>query len=96
MVPIIFWGGGSKDPKTVFKVQKECLGVIMGIKNRASCRSLFSEFEILTVISLYIFEILCFIIKNRIYTIQYSDVHSYNTMYKHNLYVQYCNTNCCK
>jgi hypothetical protein len=55
---IIFWGGGSKDTETVFKVKKKCLRVIMGINNRASCRSLFSEFGILTVTSLYIFEIL--------------------------------------
>jgi hypothetical protein len=63
---------------------------------QATLRSLLSEFEILTVTSLYIFEILCFIIKNRIYTTQYSDVHSYNAMYKHNLYVQHCNMNHCK
>jgi hypothetical protein len=65
---------------------KKCLRVITGINNQASCRSLFSEFEILTVTSSYIFETLCFIIKNRIHTTQYSDVHSSNTMYKHNLY----------
>jgi hypothetical protein len=67
----------------------------MGINNRASCRSLFSELEILSLHGIY-FEILRLIIKNKIYTTQYSDVHSYNTMYKHNLYVQCCNTNCCK
>jgi hypothetical protein len=27
-----------------------------------------------------------------IYTTQYSDVHGYNTIHKHNLYVQFCNT----
>jgi hypothetical protein len=30
--------------------------------------------------------------KNKIYTIQYSDVHDYNTIHKQNLYVQFCNT----
>jgi hypothetical protein len=64
---IIFWGGGPKTPKQLLKLKKKSLKVIMGIKNRASCRSLFSELEILTVTSLYIFEILCFIIKSRIY-----------------------------
>jgi hypothetical protein len=63
---------------------------------------MFGEFKILTLTSLYmykmytrIFEILCFIIKNKIYTTQYSDIHSYNTIQKHNLYVQLCNTARC-
>jgi hypothetical protein len=49
------------------------------------------ELKILTVTSLYIFEILCFIIKNKIYTTQYSDVHYYNTIHNHSLYIQFCN-----
>jgi hypothetical protein len=42
---------------------------------------------------MYIFEILCFIIKNIIYTTLNSDVHSYNAMHRHNLYVQHCYSN---
>jgi hypothetical protein len=30
--------------------------------------------------------------KNKIYTTQYSDVHDYNTIHEHILYVQFCNT----
>jgi hypothetical protein len=41
-------------------------------------------------------ETLCFFKKNKIYTTLYSDVHSYNTIHKHNLYVQPCNTWRCK
>ena len=93
---IMFWGGGGKEIDTVFKVQKKCIRAIMGVDNRASCRRLFGELEILTVTSLYILEILCFIIKNRIYTTLNSDVHNYNTKHKHNLYAQHCNTNRCK
>jgi hypothetical protein len=82
--------------ETVFKVQKKCLRVSKGINYRVSCRGMFSELKILTVTSLYIIEILCFIIKNRIYSTQYSDIHSYNTIHKYNLYVQLCNTDHCK
>jgi hypothetical protein len=53
---------------------------------------LFHKLKILTVISLNIFEVICFVIKNKIYTPQYSDVHDYNTTHKHNLRVQFCNT----
>jgi hypothetical protein len=92
---IIFWGGGLKTPKQFLKYKK-CLRVIMGINNCASCISLFREFEILIVTSLHIFGILYFIVKNRIYTTQYSEVHGYDTVYKHNLYAHYCKTNHCK
>jgi hypothetical protein len=30
------------------------------------------------------------------YKVQYSDIHSYNTIHKHDLYVQFCNTDHCK
>jgi hypothetical protein len=29
---------------------------------------------------------------SKIYTTQYSDIHGYNTIYKRDLYVQFCNT----
>jgi hypothetical protein len=61
-----------------------------------SYRNLFCYFKILTVTSLYIFEILCFIKKNKIYMTQYFDIHKYNTKAKQDLYVQLCNTAHCK
>ncbi|PNF39982.1 hypothetical protein B7P43_G15963 [Cryptotermes secundus] len=93
---IIFWGCGQKDIQTVFKIQKKCLRLIKRVNNRVSCREFFGEFKILTLTSLYIFETLCFLRKNRIYNISYSDVHGYNTVHKQNLYVQPCNTSRCK
>jgi hypothetical protein len=94
---IIFLGGGGgvSDSNAVFKIQKKSL--IKGVKNRVSCRNLFSDFEILTVPSLwYIFETLCFIKKNKIFTTQCSDIHKCNTKGKQDLYVQLCNTALCK
>jgi hypothetical protein len=82
MVGIIFWGGVQKDFKNLFKLQKKCVRVIKGGKNRVSCRNLFRELKISTGTSLYIFEIICFMKKNKIYTTQYSDVHDYNTNHK--------------
>jgi hypothetical protein len=58
--------------------------------------SVFGELKILTVTTLYIFDILCFIIMNKRYTTQFSDIHSYYTIHKYNLYVQFCNTDHCK
>jgi hypothetical protein len=45
---------------------------------------------------LWIFEIMCFVKMNKIYTIQYSDIHKYNTKGKRDLYVQLCSTTHCK
>jgi hypothetical protein len=67
---IIFWGGDHKDFKDIFKPQKKCIRVIRGGKNIVSCRNLFCELKILTGISLYISEIICFMQKNKIYTTQ--------------------------
>jgi hypothetical protein len=63
-----------------------------------SCRSLFGDFKILTVTALYIYiyEILCIIKKNKIYTTQYSNIYKHNTKGKQDLYVQLCSTACCK
>jgi hypothetical protein len=44
----IFWGGVQKDFKDIFKLQKRCIRVIKGVKNRVSCKNLVREFKILT------------------------------------------------
>jgi hypothetical protein len=60
---ITFWGGVHKDFKDIFKLQKKCIRVIKGEKNGLSCRNLFHELKIFTGISLYIFQIICFMKK---------------------------------
>jgi hypothetical protein len=86
---VLFLGVCCKRTLKLYLNYGKCVTVVNGVKNRVSCRNLFCKLKILTVTSLYIFEILCFIIKNKIYTTQYSDVHDYDTSHKHNLYVQY-------
>ena len=51
---ICFWGNSSL-AKKLFICQKKILRVIAGISAYDSCRSLFGNFAILTLISLYIF-----------------------------------------
>jgi hypothetical protein len=88
-------GWGLKVTENVFEVQKKCLRVNKGVNKRVSCRSIVGEPEMLTVTSLYIVEILCFIIKNKICRTRYSDIHSCNTIHKYNLYVQLCDSDHC-
>jgi hypothetical protein len=66
---IIYWGGDRKAFKDIFKLQKKCIRVIKGGKNRLSSRNLLRELKILTGISLYIFEITCFMKKKIRFTL---------------------------
>jgi hypothetical protein len=84
---VLYFGGGN-DSNAVYKIQKKGLRLIKGVKNRVSCRSLFGDFNC----NFIIYEILCFIKKNKIYMTQSSDIHEYNTKGKQDLYVQLCNT----
>ena len=59
---IIFWG---KDGNTVifFCIQKKVIQLIFGLNTCNFCKHIFMDYRILTVASLYILELLCFIKK---------------------------------
>jgi hypothetical protein len=59
---IILWGG-TRERKKVLCIQKKVVRLITGIKNYESCRQKFKENRILTVTSLYVLEVLCFVTK---------------------------------
>jgi hypothetical protein len=61
---IIFWGVVG-DSKKVFKIQKRVLRIMSGLGKQESCRHIFKEYGILTVTSLYILEVLCYIKKHK-------------------------------
>jgi hypothetical protein len=88
--------GGRNDNNVIYKMQKKGLRLVKGVKNEVSCRNLFGDFKILTVISLCIFLILCFIKKSKISTTQYFYIHKYDTKRRQGLYIQLCSTTHCK
>ena len=55
----MFWGGDGKSAK-VFRLQKRVIRLIICVQKRKSCKRLFREFQILTLASMYILEVLCF------------------------------------
>jgi len=57
---IMFWGGDGKSIK-IFRLQKKVIRLITGVHKRESCRPIFRKFQILTLASLYIFELLSFL-----------------------------------
>ena len=57
---IIFWGGEKKSTQ-IFQLQKKVIRLITGTHKCTSCRPIFRQFKILTLTSLYILEMLCFL-----------------------------------
>jgi hypothetical protein len=70
-------------------LQKKVLHIIEGVNKRESCRGIFKKCQVLTVISLHLFEILCHI-KN--YNVSVKKIHDLNTRGKHDLHIVYCNS----
>lgn len=60
---LIFWGN-SCDIDRVFILQKRCLRTIFKMNKRESCRDVFIENNILTVICMYILDCVLFVSKN--------------------------------
>jgi len=88
---IIFWGCDGKS-KGLFRLQKKVIRLITDTHKRESCRPIFMKFKILTLASLYIFEMLCFINKYQGIMKHNFDVHAHNTRMKHDLHIHHCNT----
>jgi len=63
-----------------------------GIKKYESCRQKFKENRILTLTSLYVFNVLCFIKKYKGNLKQNLVIHEHNTRSKYDLHTQFCNT----
>jgi hypothetical protein len=75
---LIFWGS-SCHSNIVFKLQKRAIRIMMGIKDRESCREYFRKLKILPLQSQYIYSLLLFVVNNRQHFITNADVHSVNT-----------------
>jgi hypothetical protein len=54
-----FWGNSPHSTK-IFKMQKRIVRIMMGYRNRVSCRSLFKGLEILPLTSQYILSLMLF------------------------------------
>ena len=88
---IIFWGG-SKESIKILHIQKKVIRLITGLKKRESCKQKFKENRILTVTSLYVLEVLCFIKKYKGSLMQNYMIHEHNTRSKYDLHTEFCNT----
>jgi hypothetical protein len=78
---IIFWGG-SRESIKILRIQKKGDWLITGLKERESCKQKFKGNRILTVTSLYVLEVLCFIKKYKGSLKQNFVMHEHNTRSK--------------
>jgi hypothetical protein len=83
---IILWGGASKTTK-VLKLQKRVLCLMTNKYKTESCRPIFKELKILTVICLFIFESLCFFRKYNICQVKNLNLHDYETRNKDDFHI---------
>lgn len=79
---IIFWGGSSSAER-VFLTQKLAIRTIFHMKFRESCRGVFKENNILTLPGLYIYRILLFFHKNKLYFESCKNVNSTRRIYEY-------------
>jgi hypothetical protein len=63
-----------------------------GLRKQESCRQSFKEYGILTVTSLYILEVLCYIKKHKADLIQNIHIHNYKTRLNKDYHVKFCRT----
>ena len=61
---IIFWGLPNHS-KTIFKIQKRIIRIIMNMNSRTSCQNLFKQLNILPLQSQYIYSLMMFVARTK-------------------------------
>lgn len=89
---ICLWGSVAS-AKTVFLAQKQIVRIIAKCNKTHSCRSLFKKFNILTLVSIFIYEVSVYIFKNRNKYIQNKCVHNFNTRQKEQYHIPFARCN---
>jgi len=80
-----FWGNSPHSIKK-FKMQKRIIRIIIGCKNRVSCRNLFRRLKILPFVSQYILSLMLFVVKNKHFFTLNSENHTKSTRQFNNFY----------
>jgi len=80
-----FWGNSPHAIK-IFRMQKRIVRIMMGCKNKVSCRNLFRRLEILPFVSQYILLLMLFVVKNKnLFTLN-SENYTKSTRHFNNFY----------
>jgi hypothetical protein len=87
---LIFWGNFHYS-NIIFRLQNRIIRIIVGIRDRDSCREHFKKIKILPLQSQYILSLLLFIVDNGDYFKVNSEIHNINTKNKVNLHLPITN-----
>jgi len=82
---LIFWGN-SPDSIKISRLRKKIIRIMMGCRNRDSCRKFFPNLETLPLPSQYILSLLLFMIRNKNQFQVNSKIHQINTRQHANLH----------
>jgi len=69
---------------------------MVGVSARTSCRQLFKELNILTLVSLYMMEVICYVRKHHQFVDLNSNIYAHNTQRKMDIHIQSHDTDLCK
>jgi hypothetical protein len=83
---LIFWGNPTNS-KRIFKLQKQAIRIIMGAKNRDSCRGFFKQLKILPLCAQYIYSVVTFVVNNIKLFLDNAELYTINTRNSHNLHL---------
>jgi hypothetical protein len=83
---LIFWRN-SYYSNIIFRLQKRIIRIIVGIKDRDSCRKHFKKLKILPLQSQYTLSLLLFVVDNGDYFRVHSQIHNISTRTKLNLHL---------
>ena len=78
--------GNTHNSNTIFKMQKRIIRIMVGIRNRDSCREYFKRLKILPLQSQYLLSLLLFVADNGDYFKANSEIHDFKTKNKFNLH----------
>jgi hypothetical protein len=83
---IIFWGN-TPHSNVIFRMQKRIVRIMVGVRNRDSCREYFKRLKILPLQSQYLLSLLLFVAENVDHFRLNSEIHGFNTKNKSNLHL---------
>jgi hypothetical protein len=83
------WGGAGDELTTrMLRIQTQVLRSMVGVNSRTSGGKLFKEFNILTIASLYILEVICYVRKHHQLVELNSNIRTCNTRRKMDIHIQ--------
>lgn len=86
------WGNSTMMPD-VFKIQKKAVRAVFSLTQRTSCKHYFVEKNIMTIYSIYIYQILKYVKKNECLFKKSKDLHKYVTRQNDKIYSDFVHLN---